>query len=219
MCSANAALHPRSLLDAIAREDPAGADRVLVVAPARDVPYVKHKLAQMQRKNTILELPIDDARLSREIHRRQPALAARAAIAAVRDAETPILARPRFRRLAVLVVDDAPTTHILFAASDGATSADVALATSAMEAFEHVTSRPVDLLLVSATMRSDGGEAFYRVLWRLQPALKSRCVLIVDPQQVPPSAPPSARPRLVERPITREAIHRAVEAFGKLAAE
>ncbi|MDB5212768.1 MAG: hypothetical protein JWO86_695, partial [Myxococcaceae bacterium] len=176
VCSARAALHPRSFLDGIGREDPQGADRVLVVAAARDVPYVKHKLEQMGRKNMVLAAPIDETVLRREVFRDHPALAARVAVAEVGDADASGqgVARPRFRRLAALIVDDDPTTQILFTAAGPRDDADVALATTPMEAFEHVLSRPVDLLIVSATMRGDGGEPFYRVLWRLEPDLKSR---------------------------------------------
>ena len=220
VCSVRAALHPRSFLDAIGREDPAGADRVLVVAPARDVSYVRHKLGEMRRKNTILALPIDDVLLAREVFRHHPtlvALVAAAEIAAAVASEGAVapLERPRFRRLALLVVDDDMTTQILLAAASPRDDADVALATTPMEAFEHVVSRPVDLLVVSATMRGDGGEPFYRVLWRLRPELKTRCVLLTPPDASPPSAPRSHPPRIVERPLTRSAITRIVEAFAR----
>jgi hypothetical protein len=72
----------------------------------------------------------------------------------------------------------------------------------------------VDVLVVSATMRGDGGEQFYRVLWRLKPELKGRCVLVMASEAVPPSAPQSTRPRILERPVTREAIARIVSAFS-----
>jgi methylmalonyl-CoA mutase cobalamin-binding subunit len=215
VCSARAALRTRSFLDGIGREDPAGADRVLVVAPARDVPYVKHKLEQMRRKNTVLALPIDDTTLRREVFRDHPSLAARVAVAEVADAGAPHVSRVRYRRLAALVIDDDQTTQILFAAARPHEDVDVALATSAMEAFEHVMSRPVDVLIVSATMRGDGGEPFYRVLWRLKPELKSRTVLVLAPEAVPPSAPQSNPPRILERPLTRDAIGRTVEAFAR----
>jgi CheY-like chemotaxis protein len=215
VCGAKAALHPRSFLDGIGREDPKGADRVLVVAAARDVPYVKHRLERMGRKNTVLAAPLDDTALRREVFRDHPAFAARVAVADVGDAEAPPVLRPRFRRLTALVVDDHRSTEILFAAAGPHETADVVLAKSPMEAFEHVVSRPVDLLLVSATMRGDGGEPFYRVLWRLKPELKSRCVLVLAPDAVPPSAPRSTPSRIVERPLTREAIGRVVESFAR----
>ena len=214
VCSASAALRTRSFLDGIGREDPEGADRVLVVAPSRDVPYVKHKLERMGRKNTVLAMPVDETTLRREVFRDHPALATRVAVADIGEAETARVSRPRFRRITALVVDDDRTTEILFAAAPPHESADVVLATSPMDAFEHVVSRPVDLLVVSATMRGDGGEPFYRVLWRLKPELKSRCVLLVAPDAVPPSAPRSTPSRLVERPLTREAIARVVESFS-----
>ncbi len=117
LCSERAALHPRSFLDALAREDPAGADRVLVVAPCRDVSYVRHKLGLMRRKNTVLALPLDETLLGREVFRRHPQLGARVAVAdlvaSVAEADSAPLAPPRFRRLAVLVVDDDQTTQIL----------------------------------------------------------------------------------------------------------
>ncbi len=216
ICSAKAALHPRSILDGIGREDPAGADRVLVLAAARDVPYVKHKLAQMGRKNRVLAAPIDDATLGREVFRDHPALAARVAVSEVSGAghDERKLQRPRFRRLAVLVVDDDQTTQILFAAADRRQDVDVSLATSPMDAFEHVITQPVDLLVISATMRGEGGEPLYRVLWRLKPDLKARCVLVVAPDAAPPSSR-SKPSRIVERPLTREAVATVVETFAR----
>jgi CheY-like chemotaxis protein len=224
ICSMKAALHPRSVLDGIAREDPAGADRVIVVAPARDVPYVHHKLGQMMRKNTVLALPIDETALRREVFDAHPTLAARVAVADAAKLATDttdtfgakLAALPRFRRLAVLVVDDNPTTQILFAAAEPRTDADVTLASTTMEAFEHVTSRHVDVLVVSATMRGDGGEPFYRVLWRLSPELKGRSVLVMASDAVPPSAVNSSKAlRILERPLTQDALGRVVEAFGR----
>lgn len=215
MCSANAALHPRSLLDGIAREDPAGADTVIVVAPAGDVPYVKHKLGLLGRKNMVLALPIEEARLCRELLRADPTLAARVAIADAEDAFPAVgVSHPRFRRLAALVVDDDPSTAILFSAGVPHPNADVTLATTPMSAFEHVVSRPVDVLLVSTSMRSDGGEPFYRVLWRLKPELKACSVLIAPADLAPVSASPSRRPTVLERPMTRDALARVLDALA-----
>ncbi|CAN5921989.1 hypothetical protein BH11MYX4_BH11MYX4_47290 [soil metagenome] len=218
--SANAALHPsRSFLDVVGRV--AGGDRVLVFAPARDVPYVKDKLAERGRKNLVLPIPIDDATLRREIFRAHPAIAARLAVEEVLGAatgdevlgattpEAPRFARPRFRRPAVLIVDDDPTTAIFFAASGARDDADVALVATPMAAFEHVVERPVDVLVVSATMRGDSGEPFYRVLWRLKPELKSRCVLVTSAE----IASPSSR-HIATRPLTRDAVGRIVQAFA-----
>lgn len=218
VCSANAALHTRSVLDAIGREDPAGADGVLVLAVARDVPYLKHKLTQMGRANDVLALPVDHVMLRDIVFRRHPHLAARVAVADVNRTtpnDAPPATPPRYRRLALLVVDDDETTQILFAAAAPRDSADVSLATTPMEAFEHVVSRPVDVLVVSATMRGDGGEPFYRVLWRLKPELKTRCVLVTPPDAMPASVPRSHPPRLVERPLTQDAIRRIVDAFAQ----
>ncbi|MBX3193325.1 MAG: hypothetical protein KF819_40460 [Labilithrix sp.] len=212
VCSARAALHARSILDGIAREDPAGADRVLVVAAARDVPWVTHELGKMRRRNKVIAAPIDEALLRREILRDHPSLAVNAAARDVLEVDASRVGRPRFRRLAVLVVDDDVSTAILFDAASPRDDADVSLATTTMEAFEHLTTRAVDVLIVSATMRGDGGEPLYRVLWRLEPALKSRCVLVTPPDALPPSAP---RARIVERPLTREAIGGVVRAFAR----
>jgi PleD family two-component response regulator len=172
----------------------------------------------MRRKNVVLALPLDEVLLGRELFRHHPHLAARVAVADIAasvaaDGGSPVVPRPRFRRVAVLVVDDDQTTQILFAAATPQDHADVALATTPMEAFEHVVSRAVDLLVVSATMRGDGGEPFYRVLWRLKPELKTRCVLVTPPDAAPPSAPRSHPPRIVERPLTQDAIARLVAAF------
>ncbi len=150
-------------------------------------------------RNPVLALPIDDASLRREIFRDHPALAARVALSDLAGQEPLRIERPRYRRLGVLVVDEDRTTEILFAAAPPQEKADVSLASSPMEAFEHVMSRAVDLLIISATMRGDGGEPFYRVLWRLKPELKGRCVLITPADVAPPSAPRTSPPRVVER--------------------
>jgi CheY-like chemotaxis protein len=195
VCGADAALHPKkSVLRAIAAEDPAGAARAIVVAPARDVPYVKHKLAAMKLANEVLPLPIDDAMLARAIFRDHPELLARAAVA-----EASRVAAEPSRAGAVLVVDDDRTTEILLAAAE---MEGVTLATNAMQAFEHVTSRPVDLLVASATLRGDGGEPLYRTLWRMKPELKARTVLVAPADAMPASHPR----RVVQRPLTREVL-------------
>jgi DNA-binding response OmpR family regulator len=137
-------------------------------------------------------------------------------VAEIGEAEVAPIAPPRFRRLAVLVVDDDRTTEILFAAAAPNAEADVSLATTPMDAFEHVVSRPVDLLIVSATMRSDGGEPFYRMLWRLKPELKGSCVLVTPPDARSASVAPASSPRrVVERPLTGDALARAIEAFAR----
>ena len=76
-------------------------------------------------------------------------------------------------------------------------------------------SRAVDLLVVSATMRGDGGEPLYRVLWRLKPELKSRSVLVTPARLLPPSTARNSPPRIVERPLTRDVIGRLVEEFAR----
>jgi hypothetical protein len=176
---------------------------------------MKRVLGRMKRTSSLLELPIDEARLRRDIACKHPALAARAAVTEIADAEGPRAPRPRFRRLAVLVVDDEVTTAIAFSAASREELADVALATRPIEAFEHVVSRPVDVLIVSATMRSDGGEPFYRVLWRLKPELKRGTVLITAAGAVPSSTLRTSPPRVLARPLTRDALRRIVGAFER----
>ncbi len=215
-CSMRALLHGCAFLDAIAREDPEGADRVLVVARTSDVSYVKHKLKQMRRLNRVLASPVEDAVLHEAVYRRHAHLTARVAVDDAPTARPALPPSVRYRRLAVLLVDDAPTTTVLFAAADTHQGADVTLASTPMEAFEHVVIRPVDLLLVSATMRSDGAEPFYRVLWRLRPELKGRTVLVVDPEMAPASAPKSRRPLVLERPVTRDALVRVIAAVRQV---
>ena len=82
------------------------------------------------------------------------------------------------------------------------------LAQSQVEAFEVVVSRPVDALIVSASMRAADDEPFYRVLWRLHPELKSRTVLVTDADL---SGPVSNSSRIVNRPLDRAAITRLSE--------
>jgi response regulator RpfG family c-di-GMP phosphodiesterase len=119
---------------------------------------------------------------------------------------------PSFRRFTVLVVDDHWSTQIAFSAGIQHPKADVVLATTTITAFEQVTSRPIDLLVISASMVGDGGEPFYRVLWRLDADLKRRSVLIVAPEAIPTSAPRSSPPRTLERPVLRDGLIRLIDA-------
>ena len=215
LCSAPAALGMRGFLSRVASEDRAGGDGIVVVAPARDVPYVKWNLARWHRKNPVLASPIDDTLLRHEAFREHVELFARAAVTEVAGLEGNRIHRPRFRRFQVLVVDEELATEILFSSGVSGGSADVALATNAIDAFEHVVSRDVDLVLCSATLRGDGGEPFYRVLWRLNPGLKRRTVLVTPPDAVPASAPRSSPARFVERPLGRETIARVIEDFTR----
>jgi response regulator RpfG family c-di-GMP phosphodiesterase len=200
-----AALRRGTFIETIAKEDPAGADRIIVVAPERDVHYTKHKLEEIGRSNLVLPLPIDDLMLQEEVFRHHPELVARVAVGEVtRAAPQPMpIERPR----SVLVVDDDRSTEILLAAAERFEDVDVSFAKTSMEAFEHVVSREVDLIVVGATMRGDGGEPFYRMLWRLKPELKTRTILVVPHDSAPPSV------RVVERPLTRDALARAIDAF------
>ncbi|MBN9160057.1 MAG: hypothetical protein BGO98_48020 [Myxococcales bacterium 68-20] len=215
LCSAPAALGMRGFLARVASEDRAGGDGIVVVAPARDVPYVKWNLARWHRKNPILATPIDDTLLRHEAFREHVELFARAAAAEVAGLEGDRIHRPCFRRFQVLVIDEELATEILFSSGIPGGGADVALATNAIDAFEHVVSRDVDLVLCSATLRADGGEPFYRVLWRLSPGLKRRTVLVTPPDAVPASAPRSSPARFVERPLRRETIARVIEDFTR----
>ncbi|MBX3232198.1 MAG: hypothetical protein KIT84_19215 [Labilithrix sp.] len=216
VCSASSALHPTGFLASLARIDMLAADRVVVLVPALDAAFVAEELAKIGRESPVLALPLEQAAVRRVVVRAYPPAAAQVAVADVSAAATegpPSKARKvAYRRLAVLVVDDDTSTKILFSASAAHPHADIALASTTMEAFEHVVTRAVDVLVVSASMRGEG-EPFYRVLWRLQPALKSRTVLIVGPDAMPPSAPPSRRPRILERPVSRDAVGRIVTAF------
>lgn len=207
-----AAFH--GFLPTIAREDPCGVERVVVLAPARDVEWTRWHLGKQGRSNTILALPIDDALLQREAFRDHPELLERVAMRDLAASSTSSLRPSRFRRMRVLVVDEAIDTQILFASEPSISEADVVLARSAMEAFEEVTSRPVDLLVIGASMRSDGGEPLYRLLWRLEPKTKTRTVLLVAPDAIPSSAPASTRPRLIERPLRVDAIQRVIDAYS-----
>jgi CheY-like chemotaxis protein len=209
LISMRALLHRCGLLDALAREDPDGANRALVLARPSDMAYVKHKLVQLRRLNRVLAAPVDDTTLRDAVLRRHPRLNTRVALDEASREPLPRSPRVKYRRLAMLVVDDDTITEVLFAAADARDDADVALASTPMDAFEHIVSRPVDLLVVSATMRSDGGEPFYRVLWRLKPELKGRSVLIVAPE----AAPPSRSPHVLERPVTREALERLIQSL------
>lgn len=205
-CSTSAALPPKSLLDALGREDREGADRVIVVAPPDDLAYTRWCFERMGRKNLVLPAPVDEVLLGRQILGAHPALREQLAIKELEPDPFASPRRPRFRRATMLVVDDRSSTAILFAARDvGDLGIDVLLATSLMEAFELITSRPIDALVVSATMRSEGNEPFYRVLWRLQPELKSSTVIVVEEGA---AGPLSASGRIVERPLDRATMQR-----------
>ena len=202
--SAKAALAEESVL---ARGD----ERVVVLAPTRDVAWVRHSLARDgHAKARVLALPIDDALLAREVYRDHPQLAARVAIAE----SDPFPSKPaRRERMRVLIVDDDITTQMLRAAATPTDNVDITLATTAMQSLEHLVSASVTLLVVSASMRSDGGEPLYRVLWRLTPELKTRTVLITDPDFAPPSSGVSAdhSRRIVSRPLTTQVVGKIVE--------
>lgn len=204
----------QGFLPAIAREDPCGVERVVVLAPARDVEWTRWHLGKQRRSNAILALPIDDALLQREAFRDHPELLERVAMRDLSVAGTGPLRPPRFRRMRVLVVDEAIETQILFASEPTIPTADVVFAKTSMEAFEEITSRPIDILVIGASMRSDGGEPLYRLLWRLEPKTKTRTVLLTTPDAVPASAPASTRPRIVERPLQLAAIQRVIDAYS-----
>lgn len=194
LCSASTALASDGFLAAIRREDPAGADRIIVLVPNPDVAFVRGQVA-----NRVLPLPIDETILRGLIGNVAPRAIERTAVQEVQHAivEAAPVEPPRYRRLAVLVVDDHLDTQILFAAGSISATADISHVTTAIAAFEHLTSRAVDVLVISATMRSDGGEPFYRVIWRMLPALKAQTVLLTSLDNAPASA------RIVQRPLSR----------------
>ena len=73
--------------------------------------------------------------------------------------------------------------------------------------------------MFSSSARRCGATAvsqFYRVLWRLKPELKARCVLIAPRDLAPASSsgPQSNPPRVLERPVTRDAVARVLTAFA-----
>ena len=209
VCSTNAALPPKSLLDAIGREDREGADRIVVIAPPDDLAYTRWSFGRMGRKNLVLPAPVDELSVAREILGAHPALREQLALMELVPDAFAAPRRPRFRRSTLLVVDDRASTEILFAARDVEGSAvDFVLARSQIEAFEILMSRPIDALVVSAAMRSEGSEPFYRVLWRLQPELKASTILVVEGGT---AGPLSASGRVVERPLDRATMLRLAE--------
>lgn len=213
VCSAAAALQPTGFLSTLEREDAAGAARVLVLVPALDAAYLHEELSETGRSNTVLALPLEAAEVRREVVRVYPPITSQVALGEVAREESARFPVVAYRRSAVLVVDDDTTSKILFSASAAHPTTDVAHVATTMEAFEHCVSRPIDVLVISASMRSDGGEPFYRLLWRLKPELKGRTVLIIPPNAMPPSAPVSKKPRVLERPVTRDAVARVAAAF------
>lgn len=204
----------QGFLDTIAAEDPCGAERVLVVSPARDVPWTRWHLDKKRRSNVVLPLPIDDALLQKEAFRDHPELLDRVAVRDLADTPSFAYVPRRFRRSQVLVVDDIVDSEIFFASDPAFDGAEVVYAKTPIEAFEIVVAREIDLLIVAGSMRGDGGEAFYRVLWRLAPKLKSRTVILAAADAMPSSLPPSTRPRLLERPLRVETIARVIDAFA-----
>jgi response regulator RpfG family c-di-GMP phosphodiesterase len=202
------------LLDYVARVDREGADRIIVLAPTRDVHYARWQTSKRGRVSPIVALPIDEALLAKEAFTRRPDLRDRSARADIeREAEAEPVIRKMFRRPTVLVVDEQIETEIFFASEPSFASADVIFAKSTMDALVAATSRTVDLLLCASSMRGDGGEPFYRVLWRLAPALKTRTVIITASEALPLSSPPSTRPRILERPLRADAIQRVIDAY------
>lgn len=215
LCGVRPALARRSLLSKIAREDPDGANRVVLVAPMADVPHLRWSLQGMERRNPVLPLPVDDVLLRGEVFRDQPELAATLAVAEVARVEPPAVSRRAPRRGRVLVIDDHPTTEVLCSAASPSGDVEVVLATTPMDAFGEVVSAKVDLVLCSAAMRGDGGEAFYRMVWRVAPRLKACCVLVIAEDAPPVSASRSAFPRIVRRPLTSEKIAAVARAFTR----
>jgi hypothetical protein len=211
VCGEAAALAPRSFIDGIAREDEAAGKRIIVAANARDVLRVRGDLASRWRRNRVIALPLEDVSLRAAVLRSHPELALPAKL----HDGAPNLVRPAYRRIAALVIDDDMSTQILFSSGMSVDGANVALETTSIGAFEHVTSRPVDVLFVSASMRSDGGEPFYRTLWRMKPELKPRTVLIVAADAAPPSARDTKLPRILERPASRARIAEIIAAYRR----
>jgi hypothetical protein len=214
-CSARAVLADDSFLERLASEDHAGAARVIVVAPARDVPYVRNHLETRKRTNLVLASPIDDAILRREVFRDHPGLVARVAVAESAGVEDRRLRRPRFRPLRVLVVDEDVTTRILHSASEKTEGVDVVVAATAFEVLDHVGADDVDLVVCSATFRADSGEPLYRLVWRMNPELKARTILLAAAESIPPSKPGSAPPRVVQRPLDKKTIETIVQRFTR----
>ncbi len=206
----------QGFLQGLARKGPSIADHVIVVAPARDVPWTLWHLQKAGRRNRVLALPIDDLLLASEVLRGRPDLAAREAIELVARAPAPshAVSLPRFRRMSVLAVDEDIQTQIFFAAEPDLGKADVTFVTREIDALEVITSRPTDLLMCGASMRSSGGEPFFRLLWRLAPQLVGRTILVASPGAIPPSARSASRPRVVERPLSADALRRAIAAHS-----
>jgi CheY-like chemotaxis protein len=211
ICGKEPALAPRSFIDGIAREDAAAGRRIIVAVQARDVVRVRGELARAWRRNRVIALPVEEVTLRAAVLRSHPELAR----PATRHEEAPNIVRPAFRRVAALVVDDESSTQILFSSGLSIDDADVALETTSLGAFEHVLSRPVDLLFVSASMRSDSGEPFYRTLWRVKQELKPRTVLITEADAAPPSARDTKLPRILERPASRARIAEIIAAYRR----
>jgi hypothetical protein len=155
------------------------------------------------------DVPFDEVLFRNAIFEKHPELVARGVAPLVPE---PVV-RPAYRRVAVLVIDDDLSSQILFSAGISSVDADISHCTTSLAAFEHLVTRAVDIVVVSSTMRSDGGEPFYRTLWNMKPELKSRTVLIAAADSVPVSARATKLPRVLERPLSRATLARIVEAF------
>lgn len=197
----------RSFIDGVALEDDAAARRIIVAAPARDLFRVRDELALRSHHNRVVALPLEEESLRAALLDLHPDLAF-----PPKDAGAKVM-RPAYRRIAALVVDEDASTQILFSAGMSIDDTDVALETTSLAAFEHVLSRPVDVLFVSTSLRSDGGEPFYRSLWRMKPELKACTVLVTAPDTAPPSARDTKLPRILERPVSRARLAAIVAAF------
>jgi CheY-like chemotaxis protein len=98
----------------------------------------------------------------------------------------------------VLVVDRDPASDLLASVAD---AGFVAVVTDdEWEAIDCASAEDTELVLCSATLRTRGGKPFYRLLWNARPDIKSRFVLILDPETAPPSS------AAVTRPLTKQKI-------------
>jgi hypothetical protein len=104
----------------------------------------------------------------------------------------------------VLVVDDDPSSEAL--AREWSPNVHVIVTADPFIALEKIAmDEAIDLVFCSATMKTAGDQAVYRLLWNARPQMKSRFVLLFTPASIPSSVRCGSQ-AAVSRPLTMKII-------------